>query len=102
MAGPPPTTQMTKLPDEIAETPYDVVAFRLTHVHDEGDPESPGTLMLELAGRLRDTELDVVVPFEMSPETALEMADELVHQYRCLVHGLPDDEDEAEPEAEPT
>jgi hypothetical protein len=32
----------------------------------------------------------------MPPETALQLADELLHQYRCLVHGLPEEEEDDE------
>ena len=35
-----------------------------------------------------------MVPFEMPPETALQLADELLHQYRCLMHGLPEEDEE--------
>ena len=88
-----------KLPDELPETPYEVVAFRVHHFHPPED-EPPiedggsfGSLMLEIGARLPGTEAELVVPFEMTPETVIGIVDELLHQYRCLVHGLPDDED---------
>ncbi len=90
-----------KLPDELPETPYEVVAFRVHHFHPpEGLPDDPeeagGSLLLEIGARLPGTEAELVVPFEISPETVIGIMDELLHQYRCLVHGLPDDEDEDE------
>lgn len=84
-----------KLPDEFPETPYGAVAFRLSHVHFDENEESnePGSLVLEVAGRLPGTEADVVVPFEMTPSMALELVEELVAQYRCLAEGPPSDEE---------
>lgn len=81
-----------KLPEDISDTPYEVLAFRVTHFHEE-DNDAPPMLQIEVAGRLPGTEAEVLVPFEMPPETALQLADELVHQYRCLIHGLPEDAD---------
>ena len=80
------------LPKDIADTPYEVIAFRVTHFHTEEDGDLPPAVQIELAGQLPGTDAEVVVPFEMPPETALRIADELLHQYRCLMHGLPDDE----------
>ena len=81
-----------KLPKDIADTPYEVVGFRVVHFH-EDENDMPPTFQLEIAGRLPGTEAEVVVPFEMPPETALQLADELLHQYRCLMHGLPEQDD---------
>jgi hypothetical protein len=88
-----------KLPDELPETPYEVVAFRVHHFHppEDGPDEDLGSVLLEMGARLPGTEAEVIVPFEMTPETLVGIVDELLHQYRCLVHGLPDDEDDAEP-----
>lgn len=86
-----------KLPDELPEVPYWAVAFRLTHVHfeeEEDETDEPGTLLLEVAGRLPGTEADVVVPFEMTAPMALELVEQLVAQYRCLVDGPLGEEDE--------
>jgi hypothetical protein len=83
-----------KLPDELPETPYEVVAFRVHHFHPPEDEEDGGSVLLEIGARLPGTEAELVVPFEMSPETVIGIVDELMHQYRCLVHGLPDDEDD--------
>ncbi len=90
-----------KLPDEPPAAPYAAVAFRLTHYHfDENDEEldEPGTLVVEFAGKLPGTEAEVVVPFEMTAGMAIQLVDELVAQYRCLVHGpldeTPGEEDE--------
>lgn len=81
------------LPKDVADTPYEVLAFRVTHFHEE-DNDAPPSVQIEIAGRLPGTEAEVLVPFDMPPETALHLADELVHQYRCLVHGLPEDDEE--------
>lgn len=83
------------LPKDIADTPYEIVAFRVTHFHadQEGGDELPAAVQIELAGRLPGTTAEVMVPFEMPPETALRIADELLHQYRCLVHGLPEEDE---------
>lgn len=89
-----------KLPDELPETPYEVVAFRVHHFHPHEEPNEIGdigSVLLEIGARLPGTEAELVVPFEMSPETVIGIVDELLHQYRCLVHGLPDDEDEDGP-----
>ena len=87
-----------KLPDELPETPYEVVAFRVHHFHPPEDVEDDdGTVLLEIGAQLPGTEAEIVVPLEMSVETVIGLVDELVHQYRCLTHGLPD-EDEGPPE----
>jgi hypothetical protein len=86
-----------KLPDELPETPYEVVAFRVHHFHPPEDADETGDLgsvLLEIGARLPGTEAELVVPLDMSPETVIGIVDELLHQYRCLVHGLPDDEEE--------
>lgn len=82
------------LPDEFPETPYVVTAFRVSHIHVDDPDIYPGTLVLELAGRLQGTEAEVTIPFEMPVDTVIGVADELLHQYRCLAHGLPDYDDE--------
>ena len=83
-----------KLPDDLPETPYEVMAFRVHHFHPpEDDDEFDGTILLEIGARLPGTEAELIVPFEMTPETVIGIVDELLHQYRCLTHGLPDDED---------
>jgi len=82
-----------KLPHEVSETPYTIEAFRVVHFHEDSD-EFPGTIVLEIAGGLPGTDAEVVVPFEMTPENALQLADELLHQYRCLVHGLPEEDED--------
>ena len=87
-----------KLPDDLPETPYEVVAFRVHHFHPGGDDDADGSVLVEIGARLPGTEAELVVPFEMTPENVVSLVDELLHQYRCLVHGLPDDE-EAEPDA---
>ena len=93
-----------KLPDHLPDTPYRGVAFRLNHFHspdDAPEEEYPGTLLLEIAGKLAGTEAEVVVPFELTADMALELVDELIAQYRCLVQGPPEDEaDELEEEEE--
>jgi hypothetical protein len=89
-----------KLPKDVADTPYEVLAFRVTHFHAEDNEELAPSVQIEVAGRLPGTEAEVMVPFEMPPETALQLADELLHQYRCLVHGLPEDEGEDDIEEE--
>lgn len=88
-----------KLPDDLPEAPYEVVAFRVNHFHppDEEDDAEEGTLLLEIGARLPGTEAELVVPFEMTPETVIGLIDELIHQYRCLTYGFPDEEDEDEP-----
>jgi hypothetical protein len=88
-----------KLPDELPETPYEVVAFRVHHFHPpDEDEEDEGSLLLEIGARLPGTEAELVVPFEMSPDSVVGLIDELLHQYRCLAYGLPDDpEDEDQP-----
>jgi hypothetical protein len=87
-----------KLPDELPETPYEVVAFRVHHFHPPDDEEEDdGTVLLEIGAQLPGTEAEIVVPLEMSVETVIGLVDELVHQYRCLVHGLPDEEEPPAP-----
>jgi hypothetical protein len=82
-----------KLPDELPETPYEVVAFRVHHFHPPEDEDDLGSILLEIGARLPGTEAELVVPLEMPPETVVGIVDELLHQYRCLIHGLPDDDD---------
>ena len=82
-----------KLPDELPEQPYEVVAFRVHHFHPPDDEDVDGTILLEVGARLPGTEAELVVPLEMSPDTVIGLMDELLHQYRCLEHGLPDEED---------
>lgn len=82
-----------KLPDDLPETPYEVVAFRVHHFHPPEDEDDLGTVLLEIGARLPGTEAELVVPFEMPPETVVGLVDELLHQYRCLVHGLPDEDE---------
>lgn len=81
------------LPKEIAEAPYQVTAFRVSHFHseDEEDPAHPGTVLVEFAGQLVGTEAELVVPLEMTTETAVRLMDEILHQYRCLAYGLEDE-----------
>jgi hypothetical protein len=88
-----------KLPKEIAETPYEVSAFRVSHFHvdEEEDGAFPGTILVEFAGQLPGTEAEVMVPLEMTTDTALRLMDELIHQYRCLAIGLDEDELPSEP-----
>jgi hypothetical protein len=82
-----------KLPDEISETPYEVVAFRVHHFHidEEDDDAHPGTVLVEIGARLPGTEAEIVVPLELTPEMVVGLADELVHQFRCLAYGIPDE-----------
>lgn len=88
-----------KLPDEISETPYEVVAYRVHHFHvdDENDGAHPGTVLVEIGARLPGTEAEIVVPIELTVEMVVGLADELVHQYRCLAYGIPDEESAEEP-----
>ena len=89
--------RLKKLPDEIPQTPYEATAFRVHHYHvDEGEPGAPGTLVLEIAANLPGTEAELVVPFEMTTDTVVGLIDELLHQYRCVTYGLPDEEEDAE------
>lgn len=83
-----------KLPDEISQTPYEVVAYRVHHFHvdDEHDEAHPGTVLIEIGARLADTEAEIVVPLELPVEMVVGLADELLHQYRCLAYGIPDEE----------
>ncbi len=83
-----------KLPDEISQTPYEVVAYRVHHFHvdDEQDEANPGTVLIEIGARLADTEAEIVVPLELTVEMVVGLADELLHQYRCLAYGIPDEE----------
>lgn len=83
-----------KLPDEISQTPYEVVAYRVHHFHvDEPNDEAhPGTVLIEIGARLADTEAEIVVPLELTVEMVVGLADELVHQYRCLAYGIPDED----------
>lgn len=86
-----------KLPDELPENPYVAVAIRLSHFHideEEAETDEPGTLLLEIAGKLPGTDADVIVPFELTSSMALDLIEDLVSQYRCLVSGSPDDEDD--------
>lgn len=86
-----------KLPDELPESPYGAVAFRLTHFHfedeEKDETDEPGALLLELAGKLPGTDADVVVPFELTASMALELMEQLVAQYRCLADGPLDEGD---------
>ena len=88
-----------KLPDEISQTPYEVVAYRVHHFHvdDEKDEAHPGTVLVEIGARLGGTEAEIVVPLELTVEMVVGLADELVHQYRCLAYGIPDEEVPEEP-----
>lgn len=83
-----------KLPEEISQTPYEVVAYRVHHFHvdDAGDEAHPGTVLVEIGARLPGTEAEIVVPLELPVEMVVGLTDELVHQYRCLVYGIPDEE----------
>jgi hypothetical protein len=85
-----------KLPDELPEAPYEVVAFRVNHFHppDDAEDDDEGTLLLEIGARLPGTEAELVVPLEMTPETVIGLIDELIHQYRCLEYGFADEENE--------
>lgn len=86
---------MKKLPDELPETPYQVGAYRIHHYHlEEDDPAYPGTFVVELAGHLPGTEAEVLIPFEMTADMVVGLIDELMHQYRCVAVGLPDEEDD--------
>jgi hypothetical protein len=87
-----------KLPDELPETPYEVVAFRVHHFHvdDTEDDAYPGTVLIEVGANLPGTEAEIVVPLEMSAESAIGLVDELLHQYRCLEFGIPDEGEGAE------
>jgi len=78
-----------RLPKELPDTPYVAGAFRISHWHvdEEDDPTFPGTLVLEFAGRLPGTEVDVVVPFEIPHDMAIELVEDLMSQYRCLIYG---------------
>lgn len=84
-----------KLPDELPETPYEVVAFRVHHFHPPEDDDGDGSLLLEFGARLAGTDFELTVPLEMSPDSVIGLIDELIHQYRCLEYGLPDEDDEA-------
>ena len=88
-----------KLPDEISQTPYEVVAYRVHHFHvdDHQDEAHPGTVLIEIGARLADTEAEIVVPLELPVEMVVGLADELIHQYRCLAYGIPDEEPTEEP-----
>lgn len=83
-----------KLPDEISQTPYEVVAYRVHHFHvdDESEGAHPGTVLIEVGARLAGTEAEIVVPLELNVEMVVGLADELLHQYRCLAYGIPDEE----------
>jgi hypothetical protein len=86
-----------KLPDELPDTPYIAAAFRLSHFHAEEEQEDdgePGAMLLEIAGKLPGTDADIIVPFEMTASMAIELVEELIVQYRCLVHGPPEDDDD--------
>jgi hypothetical protein len=83
-----------KLPDELPQTPYEVVAFRVHHFHPPDDEDVDGSILLEFGARLPDTDVELAIPLEMSPETVIGLIDELLHQYRCLEHGLPDEDEE--------
>lgn len=85
-----------KLPDELPQTPYSALAFRVTHDHrdDEDDPEYPGSVLLEIGAKLAGTDADVVVPFTLTPDMVIGIAEELLASYRCLVYGFPEEEDE--------
>ena len=87
-----------KLPDELPEAPYEVVAFRVNHFHppEEGDEDEEGSVLLEIGARLPGTEAELVVPFEMTPETVIGLIDELIHQFRCLEYGFSDEDNEGE------
>ena len=88
-----------KLPEEISQTPYEVVAYRVHHFHvdDDNEESHPGTVLIEIGARLAGTEAEIVVPLELNVEMVVGLADELVHQYRCLAYGIPDDDDEETP-----
>ena len=88
-----------KLPDELPQQPYEVVAFRVNHFHvDEEDEDGfPGTILVEVGAQLPGTEAEILVPLEMTTESALGLVDELLHQYRCLTYGLPDEAEAEEP-----
>ncbi len=86
-----------KLPDDLPEAPYEVVAFRVNHFHPPEEAEDEGeegTILLEIGARLPGTEAELVVPFEMTPETVIGLIDELIHQYRCLEYGFSDEDNE--------
>ena len=78
-----------KLPKDLPDTPYEAAAFRISHWHvdEEDDPAFPGTLVLEFAGRLPGTEAEVVIPFEIPHDMAIEIVEDLISQYRCLIYG---------------
>ena len=84
------------LPDPLPDTPYTAVAFRLTHFHFDEDEQADaeGSLVLEMAGQLPGTDADVLVPFEMTPELALDLITDLVAQYHCIMQGPPDDDED--------
>lgn len=85
-----------KLPEEISQTPYEVLAYRVHHFHvdDPSDDAHPGTVLIEVGARLPGTEAEIVVPLELTVEMVVGLTDELIHQYRCLAYGLPEDEPE--------
>lgn len=85
-----------KLPDELPEAPYEVVAFRVNHFHpaDDADDDEDGSVLLEIGARLPGTEAELVVPFEMTPDTVIGLIDELIHQFRCLEYGFADEDNE--------
>ena len=84
-----------KLPDDLPETPYTAAAFRVTHDHvdDEKDPDFPGRVLLEIGAQLPGTEADLVVPFRLTPDMVIGIAEELLASYRCMTYGYPEDED---------
>jgi hypothetical protein len=86
------------LPKELPDTPYVAAAFRISHFHidEEDDPSYPGTLVLELAGKLPGTEADIHVPFEISHGMAIEIVEDLIAQYRCMTYGERDYSDEGD------
>lgn len=83
-----------KLPDELPQAPYEVVAFRVHHFHPEEEEGPPGTVLVEFGANLPGTEAEIVVPLEMSTDMVIGLVDELVHQYRCLTHGIPEEDDD--------
>lgn len=87
-----------KLPDDLPETPYQVLAYRVHHFHDDDNDDLQGTVVVEIGAQLPGTEAEVIVPFEMTPETVIGLVDELMHQYRCVTYGLPDEETPPEDE----
>ena len=72
------------LPDDPAEEPYELRAFRVTHRHDD-NPDLDGDIVLEFAYGLQGISGTEIVPIALEISQATDLLDGLTRHFRRVM-----------------